>query len=998
MGERGRPSIWAIPAELSFADVLCKGLLDRFKGDILGLARCTLLVPNNRASRAITEAFVRYAEKGLLLPRMVAIGDLELGEKLGNIFSPIGQDAAIPPAIDPMRRIFILAQIIQQESPQKPELPEALRLAGDSAAVLDQLMIEEKGAADLIELKVEADLAEHWQNALVLFRNVNECWSEKLQSLGMIEGAERRNRLLRHAAERWEANPPPFPIIAAGITSLAPAIARLQRVVAGLPEGQFVLPGLDLAMDSDVWDAIGPVGKSAQSVANHAAKGDTEQPSPSHPQYHLKALLDLMGLHRDEVQTWPHKPSPKRVEERAALVRNIFLPARLSDRWRGLPISGRRMTGVQIIEAAHQEEEAQTIALIVREALETPERRIAIVTPDRALAGRIIAHLRRWNIQADDSAGESLSITASGSFLRACARCIADGFAPVSLLALLKHPLAAKGEARGAWLDNVRKLDLVLRGPRPAPGLGGIKTALQNVRGGPDNDLIAWFETVSGLFAPVVDLHSNHSLRSLLAKLADLAGMLSGDTVWSGVAGRSAAELFASLADLPELDAGEGAFAIDPARLASVLERLMQDVAVRPPFGKHPRIAIYGLLEARLQSADMVIAAGLNEGVWPQLPAIDPWLAPMVRRELGLPSAETRIGLAAQDLAGLMGASEIVLTRAARDLSSPTIASRFLLRIKAVAGVSAIQASDHLAIARRLDQRLLQIRIEQPAPKPSRDQRRVAVAVTDLDRLRADPFAFYARKILQLPVLDAVDSEPSAAWRGTAVHDILEQWAKKDKYDPDLLLIRAQEFLAEANVHPLVITLWRPRLVAGLQWVNAEIQQKRIMGREPLHAEIWGEIDLQGVPVKGKADRIDRLADGALAIVDYKTGAPPSASQVEAGYALQLGLLGLMAQRGGFNDVAGDVGAFEYWSLAKKSGDQSFGHVDSPILEGKKRSGLPLDKMIPTSEAYLIEALQSWILGDAPFTAKLHPEYAIYTDYDQLMRLDEWYGRQVLKA
>ena len=1001
MGDAVHPDVWAISAEQSFADVLTAGLLERFGKDELGLARCTLLVPNNRASRAITEAFVRHADRGLLLPRMVAIGDLELGEALGNVFSPIGSKLDIPPAIEPMRRLFILANIIQTESTDSPELPEALRLAQEMARILDQLMIDEKGARDLLELDVEPELADHWQQSLALFRRVTARWNEHLVRLGLIEAAERRNRLLRHAADQWRVLPPEYPIIAAGITSFAPAIARLLHTVSRMPNGHVVIPGLDLELDADIWEAIGPVGKARKAE-------DAERPAYSHPQYHLKQLLDAMAITRDDVRPWPEKTPPKVDRERAALVRNIFLPARLSDRWRGLPIEQRRMRGIQIIEAAHQEEEAQAIALAVRDALETPKRRIAIVTPDRGLAARIVAHLRRWDIEADDSAGEALAVTPAGSFLRACATCMSENFAPVALLAMLKHPLAAPGEGRNAWLDNVRKLDLILRGPRPAPGLHGIKTAIKTARGGPDNALIEWFDGVCALFATVETRIKSASLRDCLDALAKIAGNLSNNAVWSGVAGRSATALFSDLGDLPELQVAPDdtlappAFRIEPARLSAILNRLMRDIAVRPPFGKHPRIAIYGLLEARLQSADLVIAAGLNEGVWPGIPSPDPWLAPMVRRELELPSAEIRIGLAAQDLAGTMGARDLILSRAARDLSSPTIASRFLLRLKAVAGLENRKDRDRgtnwLALARRLDQRLPAIRIQQPAPRPHIEQRKVDVAVTDLDRLRADPFAFYARKILQLSTIDAVDAEPSAAWRGIAVHDILEKWKKLDSLAPDALADRAEAFLVAANVHPLIITLWRPRLMAALEWVNDQTQIFDVQGRKMFDAEAWGQIELYGVKIKGKADRIDRLVDGTLAIVDYKTGAPPSGSQVEAGYALQLGLLGLMAERGGFKDIAGTASQFEYWSLAKRAKEQDFGYIATPIKEGRKTSGVPREEMVARCEAFLVDALHNWILGDEPFTAKLHPEYAIYTDYDQLMRLDEWYGRQVLAS
>ncbi|WP_198669233.1 PD-(D/E)XK nuclease family protein, partial [Blastomonas sp. UPD001] len=475
--------------------------------------------------------------------------------------------------------------------------------------------------------------------------------------------------------------------------------------------------------------------------------------------------------------------------------------------------------------------------------------------------------------------------------------------------------------------------------------------------------------------------------------MAAAADALSNQAVWTGLAGRCASDL------VQQLLARTGAHdpLVTPAQAVNILARLMREKAVRPPYGKHPRVAIYGLLEARLQSADLVICAGLNEGVWPQIPSPDPWLAPMVRNALGLPPLEMRVGLAAQDLAGAFASAEVVLTRARRDGSAPTVASRFLLRLQAVAPDRQMEDHETLALARRLDRRLPMERIEKPAPRPSAEQRVKRLSVTELDRLRADPYAFYAKRILALPSLDAVDAEPSAAWRGTLVHEILEYWHREDGLDAASLVPRACRYLDEANVHPLIKALWRPRLVAALDWIAGETLALVAEGRRMIDAERSGTFMIEGVEIRGKADRIDRLPDGTLAIVDYKTGKPPSARQVEAGYALQLGLLGMMAERGGFvakadqPEIAGEATAFEYWSLTRsKTGD--FGYRETPV--GRKNSELTAENMLPTAEHFLREALDTWILGDAPFNAKLVPDQAIYTEYDQLMRLAEWYGRQ----
>ena len=416
-----------------------------------------------------------------------------------------------------------------------------------------------------------------------------------------------------------------------------------------------------------------------------------------------------------------------------------------------------------------------------------------------------------------------------------------------------------------------------------------------------------------------------------------------------------------------------------------LLRQLLDGRAVRPPYGGHPRLSIWGLLEARLQRADLVVLAGLNEGVWPGLPAPDPWLPPKVRATLGLPTLEFRIGLAAHDFASALGAPEVLITRARRDSRSPTLASRFLLRLEAMSG--GLPRNRILErITRALDDAGPPRPVDQPAPTPPPEQRPDRISVTSVDRLKADPFAFYANSILKLRELDSVDADHTARWKGEAVHKVFEDWLLHDECDPDKLRARAERLLAGEAIHPMLRALWAPRLLEAIDWIAELERTNQSEGRKPLKAEIRGEAPLAGVTVHGRVDRIDRLADGGLAIVDYKTGKPPSKKAIENGFALQLGLLGLIGRAGGFEGVSGDPEAFEYWSLVRDRG--SFGKC---VRADKEMEG---QEFLDRAYRVFAEAAQRWLIGSEPFTAKLNPAYAPYGDYDQLMRLEEWYGRK----
>ncbi|MET3761504.1 double-strand break repair protein AddB [Sphingomonas sp. UYEF23] len=982
------PRLFTIPAHRAFADALAAGLIRQFGGDDLGLAKGLVLLPNNRAKLALTDAFVRASSGGLLLPRLVAIGDPALDEAIGAALDPADDGDPVPPAVAPLERRMILARLVAEErarAGQPVDAAEAVRLAGDLARTLDQLLVEEIAPHRLREIELNEAMSAHWERALALFGIALDRWPDELRRLGRVDAAARRAMLFERLTTRWRAAPPAGFICAAGVIDSAPAVARLLRCIADSPRGMVVLADLATGMDEGEWQALGP-------HAPDPVSGLSRRSIETHPQFHLKLLLERMGVNRGEFRTWRDGSDHDATIARGKAVANALSVADYTARWTTLGPEQRRLAGISAAELATPGEEAQAIALALRAALE-PEageligtRTAALITPDRGLARRVAAHLQRWNITVDDSAGRPLSILPPGTLLTALAEAATQRFAPLALLTLLKHPLVRSGAPRAAWLSGVRALDRALRGPRPAAGLAGIDAHLREARHA--RAALEWWPEARALLAPIerVFAHGAQPLGAVLEALRTTAQALCGDALWSGPNGRAAAELL----NEAEAHAGHGPPTIDPASLAALLKTLMDEVAVRSRQGEHPRLAIYGLIEARLQTADIMILGGLNEGTWPGLPAPDPWLAPRIRAELGLPGLDRGVGLAAHDLAQALGAPTALITRARRGGTQPAIASRFWLRLQALAGERFERATALEGWTRALDDPGVHEPAEQPAPVPPRERRPEKIAVTDVDRLKADPYAFYAKRILGLAPLDPVDADPSAAWRGTAVHDILERWAKDDGCALDRLHTRALAMFEGA--HPMQRALWKPRLMEAIDWIVAQMGRNLDEGRQVLAVEQSGAVSLAGVMLTGKFDRIDRLADGTLAVIDYKTGKPPSPAAVREGFSLQLGLLGLIAERGAFDAIAGKARGFEYWSLSKK-GD-AFGYVTSPVdAAGKGDKVLPED-FTGVAAGHFSAAAADWLTGMRAFEAKLHPEYAPYAEYDQLMRRDEWYGRE----
>ncbi len=970
-------------------DALVAGLVSRYSKEGLGLARLTLLLPSTRAIRTVTEAFIRQfgttGESGMLMPRMAVVGDLDLDETLGSLLDPLGS-ADIPAAVDPMYRWLRIAELLRETSGDTAPKGAALYgLARETVRTMDRLLVEDIGPEELLQDRVLDqywNLAGHWQASLHQFATVQNRWLKELDAKGALDAAARRNRLFDHTARRWKEAPPATPIVAAGVTSAAPALARLLRVISELPDGAVILPDLDLTMDDEVWDELGCAGAPVEPGGPPFAKGD----AVTHPQYHLKLLLNRMGIARGEVQHWHRKGTGAARPERSKAVSAVFLPPEASKRWVSLKSGERHLTGIRLLETPNPEAEAQAVALAVREALEEPERRIAIVTPDRSLARRIVHHLQRWNIEADDSAGRPLSQSTAGRLFLLLAELVAERAAPVPLVALLGHPLVCRNNDRREWLHSLRAFERELRGPRPRPGLEALREKAGAAK------VSEWWSEAETIVAQLLELPDPMPLADLLDMLVAAGEALCGLDLWGQEDGRA---LSAFVEDL-RMQARAVGTSIDPQDLHGILTEAMDSQAVRPPYGGHPRVAIYGLLEARMTRADLVICAGLNEGSWPARPTVDPLLAPQVLRALGVPGADFRIGLAAHDLAGALGAPEVLLSRSERDAEGPALASRFLLRVKALLGdlLEIYEEKDLPALAGALDDADLVERYPQPKPLPTAEQRRERISVTALDRLRSDPYQFYASSILRLKEIELLDAEPTPAWQGQLAHDILEHWHGNGGSLNEI----AREKLREMDHHPLSRALWEPRLLKGLEWVEQELE--RDPNRTPVLWEEWGEIEHRGVTIFGRIDRLDRLDDGTFAVVDYKTGKLPTGKQVEKGYSLQLGTLGLLVEEGGFanHDITGSASKFEYWSLSKdkkkSKSDSDFGFVETPLRVGRKNSGILPEDFLPMTVTYLDEALNRWILGNEPFTARLNPDAPRYDTYDQLMRLDEWQGRE----
>ena len=971
-------AVATIPAGVPFLESLAAGLRAEVDAAPERLAETLVLLPTRRACRLLAEALLRRsAGRPLLLPRIQPLGEIDADEVLieGAL------DLAVPPAIGPLRRQLLLARLFERAG---WPIGHGLRLAEELAALLDELQTERVPLEALADL-VPQHLAEHWQHNRDVLAVIAELWPGLLAAEGALDPAERRHRLLTELAALWRATPPERRIVAAGSTGSIPATRTLLKVIATLPHGTVVLPGLDQAMDEASWQVL----------------------APSHPQYGLKQLLDALEVERAAVKEWVAPGVAGTDPARAPLLGEVMRPAATIAAWQHLPPPApAALQGLVPERHPDLPSEALALALRMRAALEVPGRTAALVTRDRQLARRVAAELRRWDIEVDDSAGTPLDQTPPGAFLLLTARMAIDGVTPVALLAALKHPFARNGQDQGSFREQVRALELAcLRGPRLAGGFAGILVELRRAYGRASGDerrrqrlgkLITFVGQLEQAARPFLELAGTRAtelpalVRAHLAFAEALARSERGASgpLWAREAGEAAAAFCAELLEAADLE-----HRTPPAAYPALLAQLMAARPVRSRAPKHPRLHIWGQLEARLQHADLLLLGGLSEGTWPALADPGPWLSGAMREALGLTPVERRIGLAAHDFVEAACAQDVVLSRAEKDAQgNPTVPCRWLVRLETLlagAGVEHAGGTDWGAWAGVLDQVPTARPDPRPAPSPPLEARPRGLSVSDVGLWMKDPYDLYAKRTLGLAPLEALEADPGALERGNVIHKALERFVRAypDELPPDAecrLLDLGRELFEEFSHRPQVMALWWPRFERIAAWV-VEQERARRAGAVEILVEVRGLLELDAPAgkfrLKARADRLERHPDGRITVVDYKTGRLPDRTDVVTGLAPQLPLEAAMLEAGAFDELRHAIVAeLLFWQLR---GDESGG-------EERRAAGLDPAELASQARAGLSRLIAHYDRRQTAYQARPKPDVAWRGDYDHLARRGEW--------
>ena len=967
------PRCFALPVGCDFSRLFLDGLAARLRGrPPEAMARVTIFVNTRRTQRRLHDLLLARAPG--FLPRIRTIPDLA--------HDPLPQ-ATIPPAVPPLRRQLELSRAIFALLQAEPDLAPrsaAFDLAESLAGLMDEMQGEGVDPAKLRMLDM-GDHAAHWQRSLKFLDILAPCFADR----SAPDTEARQRMVVEYLARRWRENPPEHPVIVAGSTGSRGATALFMRAVAKLPQGAVVLPGFDFDMPENVCALLSDPETGAE-----------------HPQAGLIRFLDSIGMPPGELPLWHSCDTSS--SSRNKLISLALRPAPATDYWlREGPALGDLTPAVQelsLLEADSPRQEALAIALCLRAALEEG-RKAALITPDRALGRQVTAALDRWRILPDDSAGHPLALTPPGIFLTLTAALAESGADTGALAALLKHPLTHSGSpGRGEHLLRSRALELGtrehprarLRGGPPEPDFAAI--AAWAATREDDPGARAWAAWLTACFTapgpegprPLADHIARHLKRA--ERLAAGPAPEGDNPLWQKAAGEAARALFADLER-----SADACGAITTAEYMALLRNLMHRTEIRdPPPTAHPRITIWGTLEARVQGADLVILGSLNEGSWPKLPDPDPWLSRSMRAALGLPPPERRIGLAAHDFQQAAGAPRVLFSRAIRDADSPTVASRWLTRLTHLLSGLGERGTEALAGMRARGQRWRDLamamedpapraRAPRPSPRPPVAHRPRKLSVTRINTLIRDPYSIYARDILRLHPLDPLHPRADALLRGQALHLVMEEFIRATKESmpenaAERLLEIAAEVLEREIPWPATRRLWLARLARIADSLVAD-EMRRRRHSTPLALEVAGAREIAGLrfTLTAKADRIDRMGAG-LAIRDYKSGALPTPAQVKA-FDKQLPLEAAIAEAGGFDGIAPmPVLALEYIGLG----------AGAPVRDIDLSDGL-----IGRTWQELQGLLASWQRPGTGYTARMRMEKDAHgSDYDHLSRYGEW--------
>jgi ATP-dependent helicase/nuclease subunit B len=1011
--------IYNIPSGVPFAECLARGMIESYGNNPEILAKTTVFLPSKQAITLVKDAFFTVNKgKILLLPKMRVLGELSEEElvllpnnphvhfKILSEKRPISNTLKTP----------ALAKLILNTPHLFPHIThyaDAVSVAQNILDLLDLLYTHNMSVDVLTTLDAE-NYSENWQKTLDNIIPITALWHDYLSQNGYGDPAHYRNIAFEYLTDFYTHNPPQNPVIVAGITDALPVCVAFLKIIQRLEHGHIIISGLD----------------------THLTQTDILKLNPDHPQYALQKLLHTLGMASSDVPYWHASKQflTNTHTQRQKLCTEIMRPSGTTEEWCSVNdrLSEQDMLvaldDINIIQAPNDRLEATAIALIIREAVENPHTKIALMTPNRELVARVTTILNRWNIKPTDTAGIALSQTPQGIYLKLLCDVLEHNFAPIPLLALLKHPMSNAGLPNGDFKKQVYLFEYhILRDSIVKNGLYGYGQALQTKintlnpqsehytqRLDTYNIIVDMLAYLSNRFSDVLHAPDTVTMAALIPILKDLVSeMTCTDTqsvpesapksvteiFWADDAGQKCLDMLDTYIQNSDLLG-----AMPKATACTYIIDSLSQYSVRDSgYNQNPNVLIWGTADARLQQADIIIMGGLTEGTFPVSPKTGVWLSRPMLAQMSLSLPEAKIGTDAYDFVQAFCTHKIFLTHCVQSNGSPTIPSRWLIRLENLLKSTVknpkitdkLYNSPYLAWVDMLDNVHAKAKpASRPAPKPPAHARPTSMSVTDAEKWIRDPYSIYGKYILTLRKLNDIDQDLEAAEKGNIVHTLLHEFtlATKDGFGGKPhqimrdLLDKTLETLKEK---PLLYVFWGTRLhYIGMQFVDFEIDRRKTL--TPIMYEQTGTLSFEtsrgNFILKARCDRIDLNEFSEAILVDYKTssGSATTYEKIKAGFAPQLPLQAMMLKQGGFGTAYPIAGA-EYIVVAD--------NIDIKPMKAKKNTDIePLfSDLVDDIFNQFKEWTENFNDENTPYISRRLPEFLKFTgDYDLLARVPEW--------
>ena len=605
----------------------------------------------------------------------------------------------------------------------------------------------------------------------------------------------------------------------------------------------------------------------------------------------------------------------------------------------------------EIAEFNDISEEAQAIAISVRQAIHEQEK-VLIVVSNIDLATRIKSELMRWNIIPDDSYGVDFSKTYSGILIYQILDAISNQFSTSSVLKILKM--------HKTWGKYFSNLELCLK--------------QKNAANGDFYEFICEQDTLNYDLMSIVDNFYNVlNNKGLLTNKILNQNFKYWTYIIRDIVETIDIESSTKFMEIIKkyLNYSEAFRKISFDEYSIFLKKHCLRSPVRHARGYTNGVIMLGVIEAQLIESDFIIIANANENSLTSSEQENFWMNTSMMKTLRIPTKENQDKFIQCIFERLVSKKHVLVTRSKKISGEPQVKYQFLSEIERKFDLKKTTTLTNFIENR--DNSIKQCKICLPSPMPKQQYRPNRMSVTDIELLKNNAYAFYAKKILRIKELNEIDEVKNL--RGNYIHAVLDYFVKK--YNQYNIYQAAYSKLKQLNLDETLFGLWFFRINDILAFVEKNTNGHSV-------SEVWGEYQLQitndyKCKIICKADRIDKNTDGTISIIDYKTTAEKiTKKSVEEIQKIQLPLEAWIAKNNGFNEInKTDVSSLQYWFLRK--------NCEKTIITSDCNS---TNQLIEKTINNIIDLIEHYNIACAPFRVNISDKYN--DSYMHLARVKEW--------